>query len=108
MWRVHSTFHVEKLKLFERSSEFQRNVESPPPLEIEGHLEYEVEAIIRHKGTGARKCYLVAWKDYPLHEATWEPESNLTHCSNLLSEYLQHQQAIAQKNIRSQRKLTRH
>ena len=107
MWRVHSTFHVEKLKLFERSSEFQRNVESPPPLEIEGHLEYEVEAIIRHKVTGARRHYLVAWKDYPLHEATWEPESNLTHCSDLLSEYLQRKRATAQKNTQSQRKSMR-
>ena len=106
-WRVHPTFHVEKLKLFERSSEFQRNVDPPPPLKIEGHLEYEVEAIIRHKGAGVRKHYLVAWKGLPLHEATWEPESNLAHCSDLLSEYLQRQQANAQKNTQSRRKSTR-
>ena len=61
---MHPTFHVDKLKLFERSSEFQRNVDPPPPLKIEGHLEYEVEAIIRHNEVGARKHYLVAWKGF--------------------------------------------
>lgn len=106
---MHPIFHMEKLKLFERSREFQRDADPPPPIvDTEGQPEYEVEAIIRHKVTGARKHYLVAWKGYPLHEATWEPESNLTHCSDLLSEYLQRQQGLAQKTTHSRRSFTRH
>ena len=88
-WRIHPTFHVEKLKKYERSEEFQRTVVSPPAaIEIDGQQEYEVEAIIRHRGTGNRRQYLVAWKGYELHEATWEPEANLSNCQDLLAEYL--------------------
>ena len=88
-WRIHLTFHVEKLKKFERSEEFKRNISSPPEsLEVEGEQEFEVEAIMRHRGSTSRREYLVAWKGYGLHEATWEREANLTHCSDLLAEYL--------------------
>ena len=37
----------------------------------------EVEAILRHKGKGARRLYLVMWKGDPITEASWEPESHL-------------------------------
>ena len=88
-WRIHPTFHGEKLKKFERSTEFQRSVTSPPNIvEVNGHPEFEVEANIRHRGSTSRRQYLVVWKGYELHEATWEPEANLTHCKDLLAEYL--------------------
>ena len=88
-WRIHPTFHVENLKKFERSEEFRRTVVSPPAaLEVEGQQEFEVEVIIRHRGSTSRRQYLVAWEGYELHEATWEPEANLTHCRDLLAEYL--------------------
>ena len=51
-------------------------------------LEYKVEGILRHKGKGARRYYLVLWKGYPLHEATWEPESHLSNAQDVLEEYL--------------------
>ena len=48
-WLIHPTFHVEKLKKFERNEEFKRNISSSPEaLEVEGEQEFEVEAIIRH------------------------------------------------------------
>ncbi len=106
-WRIHPTFHVEKLKGFQRSAEFRRTVLSPPPaLKVEGEHEFEVEAIIRHRGTGSRLRYLVAWKGYELHEATWEPASHLTHCQDLLSAYLLRQQRheASQKQGRSRRR----
>ena len=67
-----------------------REVEPLPPELVEGHLEYEVEAIIRHKGTGSCRRYLVIWKGYPLTEVTWEPEANLLHANEILAEYLCH------------------
>ena len=106
-WRIHPTFHVEKLKKFERSEEFRRNISSPSEsLEVEGEQEFEVEAIIRHRGSTSRGEYLVAWKGYELHEATWEREANLIHCSDLLAEYLlrlQRQEAT-KKTRQSRRK----
>ena len=87
-WHIHATFHVSKLKRYIRSEEFLREVEPPPPELVEGHLEYEVEQILRHKGKGARRRYLVSWKGYPLTEASWEPESCLQHAPDILADYL--------------------
>ena len=50
--------------------------------------EYEVEAILRHKGKGASRRYLVLWKGYPLTEASWEPESHLQNAPLILEDYL--------------------
>ena len=87
-WQIHPTFHASNLKAYIRHPEFEREVEPPPPELVDGNLEYEVEAILRHKGKGARRHYLVLWKGYPLSEATWEPESHLLNAPDILADYL--------------------
>ena len=42
----------------------------PPPIMVDGEEEYEVEAILRHKGKGARRLYQVLWKGHPVTEAS--------------------------------------
>ena len=103
MWQVHPTFHVEKLKLLKISKEFQREV-VPPPLDVdnEGHLWYEVQAIIQDKGKGKAKKYLVMWKGYLLHEASWEPKAHLLTCTDLLFDYLKCQAGGASEQHRGQ------
>ena len=49
---------------------------------VNGEEEYEVKAILKHKGKGARCLYLVIWKNYPIIEASWEPELHLQKCSS--------------------------
>ena len=78
-WQIHPTFHASNLKAYIRHPDFEREVEPPPPELVDGNLEYEVEAILRHRGKGARRQYLVSWKGYDLSEATWEPESHLAN-----------------------------
>ena len=65
-WRLHPVFHVDKLKKYIRSEEFLWEVHPPPPVVVEDHLEYEVEDLIRHRGKGTRRQYLVLWKGYML------------------------------------------
>ena len=69
-WRIHLAFHTSKRKHYIRSEEFLREVEPPPPVLVGDTLEYEVEGILRHQGTGTRHQYLVLLKGYPLTEAT--------------------------------------
>ena len=57
---------------------------------VDGDEEHEVEAILRHKGKGARHLYLVMWKGYPITEASWEPESHLQNAPLILEGYLHH------------------
>ena len=53
-------------------------MERPPsPIAVDGEEEFEVEAILRHKGTGARRLYQVLWKGYPITKTSREPESHL-------------------------------
>ena len=86
-WKVHPTFHVSKLRKFYDEPRFFPPVERPGPETVDDEPEYEVEQIIRHRGAGRSIQYLVLWKGYPPHDATWEPERNLTNCPDVLAEY---------------------
>jgi hypothetical protein len=44
-WRVHPVFHVSLLELYRENGRVQP---PPPPIEMEGALEYEVESILEH------------------------------------------------------------
>ena len=60
---------------------------------VDGEEEYEVEAILRHKGKGARCLYLVMWKGYPITKASWELESHLQNAPLILEDYMHHVRA---------------
>jgi hypothetical protein len=95
-WRIHNVFHVALLKQFNSSA---RSTPPPPPIEIDEELEYEVEFILLHrdshrcwatqKVTGCRREFLIKWSGYGPEHNTWEPEANLTHCQELIDNYLQ-------------------
>ena len=56
-WRVYPIFHVSKLKRQTRSEDFKRVERPPSPMMVEGHEEYEAEAILRHKSKESRHLY---------------------------------------------------
>ena len=62
-----------------------------PPADEQG--EFEVEDLLDHctlrRGSASGMEYHVKWKGYSVFEATWEPASNLTNCSEVLSAYRQ-------------------
>ena len=87
-WKIHPVFHVSNLKRYARSPEFIRSETPPPPALVDGEEEYKVEAILRHKGSGARRLYQVLWMGYPVTEASWEPELHLRNAPQILEDYL--------------------
>ena len=89
-WQIHPIFHIDRLKRYACSKEFLREVEPPPPVLVEDHLEYEDEDLIQHHGCGVRRKYLVLWKGYPFTEATWEYERDLKNAPDILKAYLHH------------------
>jgi hypothetical protein len=65
-WRVHPIFHVSLLELYKSDGKIQT---PPPPIDLEGALEQEVEEIIKHQTTGQKRpiiSYLIQWKGYGL------------------------------------------
>ena len=80
-------FHASLLSSYHSTESYGPLFSSPPPDVIDNEEEYEVEAILSHKGPTARRLYLTAWKGYQSSENTWEPESNLCHSTTLLKHY---------------------
>lgn len=48
---------------------------------------FEIEKILNHLLVDTGYLYLVLWKDYPTEDASWEPETNLMGCPELLFSY---------------------
>lgn len=86
--RIHNVFHVQLLRPYVDNDIPNRLQEPPPPLEVEGELEYEVENIMDHKINRRFKeplRYLVKWVGY--NETTWEPPSNLSNAQDIVDDY---------------------
>ena len=86
--RVHDVFHVSLLKAYRRDGRVQPPL---PPIEVDGELEFEVEAILEHRdlrrGGRTRREYLIKWLGYGPEHNTWEPERNVSNCADLIREY---------------------
>jgi hypothetical protein len=86
-WRVHLVFHVSLLELYREDGRVQP---PPPPVEMEGALEYEVESILEHRFWGIKHpkaFYKVAWKGYGIEHNSWEPESNVVNAPEVVADY---------------------
>lgn len=84
---VHPIFHVSILRKHETDSISNRSHPTPPPIEIEGQEEWEVESILDCRQRRNKKQYLVSWKGFDTSYNSWEPESNLEHSQELLQEF---------------------
>ena len=86
-WKIHNVFHASLLSPYKQTEAHGPNFSIPPPDLIRSEEEYEVEAIISHKGSPGCRRYLTTWKGYPSLENTWKLESNLRHALRILMNY---------------------
>ena len=87
--QIHNVFHVSLLEPHTTNPFPTRNLDPPPPIEIENDLEYEVENILdsRYNKRRRRLEYFVQWQGYD--EPSWEGAHNLTHAPELLTHFHQ-------------------
>lgn len=87
--KIHDVFHVDRFRHYHPSPESlgKRTPARPDPDIIDDEEEYEVEEVMEHKRRNKRVEYLVKWQGFPREDWTWEPESNLTHCKDILDRY---------------------
>ena len=86
-WKIHPVFHASLLTTYKETTEHGPNFLRPPLDLINSEEEYEVEAILRHKGKPSCHVFLIRWKGYSAAEDTWEPERNLSNAQPLIIEY---------------------
>ena len=86
-WKIHPVFHASLLTTYKETAEHGPNFLQPPPDLIDGKEEYEVEAVLGHRGKPGRRTFLIRWKGYSAAEDTWEPERNLGNAQPLVLEY---------------------
>jgi transposase InsO family protein len=89
--KIHPTFHVSLLEPADPETPLQKTFR----YETEEDDEFEVEKLLDYREIGRQDFrddnfiqeWLVKWKGYPSSENTWEPETNLRNCQELLRQY---------------------
>ena len=69
--KIHPVVNVSQVKKYHDS------LQRPPPIEIDGEEEYEVEDILDHRRSGRGYQYLVSWTGYDASENQRLPEHEL-------------------------------
>lgn len=83
--KIHPIFHIS---LLEKAPD---DITVTTDIVVENNDEYEIEKILKARGSIKKREYLIKWKGYPNSENTWEPAKNLTSCLDLLRGF--HQQS---------------
>jgi len=92
MCAIHPVYHVSMLKPAPSSSIPNRTEDPPPPVEIEGEIEYEIAEILDTKLDRRRRCklqYLVCWTGYEGtdEETSWITANELVHAQELVQDF---------------------
>ena len=95
--RIHPVFHVSRLRTYHNAdTQFPSRTQTstrPLPELLDGEEAWEVEKIlderVRRRGRNSTIEYLVKWKNYPLHESTWEPSRNLRYATEVMRSWEQ-------------------
>ena len=86
-WRIHDVFHATLLSPYVETETHGPNYTLPSPELIDGEEEYEIDKILKHRVVRNQRQFLVSWKGYPLSEAEWKKEKELSHAKELLKAY---------------------
>ena len=86
-WKIHPVFHASLLSPYRENEVHGKNFPVPPPGLINGEEKYEIEKIIRHRGTPLPCSFLIRWKGYSAEEDSWVPEWDLKNAKSTLTLY---------------------
>lgn len=89
---VHPVFHVSMLELHTPSTIPERVEPPPPPVEVDGEIEYVVAEVLDSKIDKRFRCklqYKVRWEGYEGtdKEFSWLPATELEHAPELVSDF---------------------
>uniref|UniRef100_A0A0W0F8T0 Reverse transcriptase-rnase h-integrase n=1 Tax=Moniliophthora roreri TaxID=221103 RepID=A0A0W0F8T0_MONRR len=87
-WKIHPIFHAGLLRPYKETEAHGRNFLEPPPDIVEGHEEFEIEAIIGHKPLRKPRHYLVSWKGFDSSHNEWKTKEELEHAMDIYLDYI--------------------
>ena len=83
--KIHNVFHVSLLEQYRSDGRCQP---PPPTLFLDGDEQYDIDSVLAvRQSSKRRREFLVKWLGYGPEHNTWEPESNLTNCSEVLQAF---------------------
>jgi hypothetical protein len=87
-WKSHPVFHASELSSYQETEVHGPNNTEPPPDIINGQEEYEIEAVLAHKGNvKGKRRFLVSWKGYSSSDNSWIPEKEMNNAQEILKTY---------------------
>jgi hypothetical protein len=85
--KIHPVVNISDICIHQTPSIPNQYSTPPPPVTIEGEEQYEVEEVLNSRIWRNQLQYLVKWKGYTSEHNTWEPESHLKGCQELVQTF---------------------
>ena len=85
--KVHPVFHVSLLLKYEPDRIEGRVQPPPPPVEIEGAQEFEVQEVLDSRRFRRKLQYKVRWKGYSPADDTWEDADHLENAEEEVEDF---------------------
>jgi len=80
---IHNTFHISLIEPYQDNRFPSQIKELPPPIQIEGEDEYELDEIIDSRLHYNKLQYRAKWKGYsPEHDKVWYPGENFNNAED--------------------------
>jgi len=77
---LHNTFHISLIEPYQDNQFPLESKEPPPPIQIKGEDEYELDEIINSRQHYNKLQYRAKWKGYsPEHDKVWYPAKNFNN-----------------------------
>jgi len=87
--KIHHVFHISLLEPYHAFIIQGKIHDPPPPIEVDGEHEYEVEDILYSRIYNFQLQYLVHWHEHDLSECIWEPIKNISNAMEKVHEFHQ-------------------
>ena len=85
--RIHPVFHVSLLEPHVANTFPGRVVDIPPPIQVDGVPEFEVQAVLDSRFRRRKLQYFVDWVGYDASDRSWEPADALDNATEALDAF---------------------
>ena len=86
-WKSIQLFHVLLLNMHKKSNLPSWREPPSTTVEVDDHVEFEVEEVLNSKIRHRKLEYLVHWHEYNINDSRWEPTNHLANAQMKVCEF---------------------